>query len=717
MLAPAMRPKFHAGISYVPVPEGVYIRGNNGSLLLKGASLYPLLEHLIPHLNGKATLEELTRGLDSRRKGMITQLIEKLLAHRFLQDVSQDQAPSLAPGVRERYSCNLAFLESLQTAATTRLAYMQSQRLLLSGCESACLPLIQAGLQCGVQQISVLLTSEEQARSRLRQEILECVARWGSCEQTVQCISPLDWNNEAEVRACLQDYDAVLHISARPARVQLLNRLCVAEQKTCIQAVIAGDRAWIGPLVCAQAQGCWECAWRRLQANQVHSQQPCRSLFCDPSPTADRYCPGMPEMTLLANRLLFALFTYYTHTGAAPIGEELSVLHLATGLSESHTFLPHPHCQACQHPAAPTAERFLEQIHWLEQRPPLQQDVFERGPGAAVVDPVLGLFTVQEGQTLAQAPLAIYTATLSDPLLHRSRPEVFTVAVVRRDRTDARLQVAADACARYAASLVDHRCLFPWQGDRSSPLCPVDQPGEQPVLPGRLGTWALDLQTQQACAVPAEHVFPALCHQDQGSTRGVAWGASWEEAVGRALLDRCSDLTVQRVTGTRQRYAPLDLAGMCLPAEETHLLHLLQIAIGQSLAVYDVTGSLGVPTFATCVGAQVVAYTTAWDEVRALGMGLLRALQQYQAEYCQQPAYALTAVPALPLALRGTQPSVPHYLLPDTWSARRAWLVQRLQAEGLRALVVPLDHDQALARILPFLVRVLVWRVEPQGGA
>jgi hypothetical protein len=43
-------------------------------------------------------------------------------------------------------------------------------------------------------------------------------------------------------------------------------------------------------------------------------------------------------------------------------------------------------------------------------------------------------------------------------------------------------------------------------------------------------------------------------------------------------------------------------------------------------------------------------------------------------------------------------------------------LLERLQANGLRALVVPLDHDPALSRILPFIVRVLVGTRELQKG-
>src|SRR5260370_41138474 len=84
MLTSAMRPKFKRDVYSISMPDGIYLRGNSNRLMLKGKSLYPLLEHLIPHLNGNVTIEELTRGLDTDRKRMITNLIEKLFAHEFL---------------------------------------------------------------------------------------------------------------------------------------------------------------------------------------------------------------------------------------------------------------------------------------------------------------------------------------------------------------------------------------------------------------------------------------------------------------------------------------------------------------------------------------------------------------------------------------------------------------------------------------------------------
>ena len=100
----------------------------------------------------------------------------------------------------------------------------------------------------------------------------------------------------------------------------------------------------------------------------------------------------------------------------------------------------------------------------------------------------------------------------------------------------------------------------------------------------------------------------------------------------------------------------------------------------------------------------------------ALGLGLERALQQYQAGHFQQGACALAPVADLPMHLRSEHLTIPGYRLPDAWPARLEWLLQRTRASGLRAYAIPLDHDPALAELLPFIVRILLSGSEWQKG-
>ncbi|MGH2478860.1 MAG: TOMM precursor leader peptide-binding protein, partial [Ktedonobacteraceae bacterium] len=352
MVGQSTRLQWRADTYSIPMSDGVYLRGNNSRLILKGKSLYHLLERLAPTLNGEVTLEQITEGLDADKKRMVMNLLEKLADHHFLRDRSQDQLHGLDLAELETYAPNLTFIESFQTSAAYRFERFRNQRLLLIGSGPGCASLLHTSLQGGVKQVNVLLTPGDEIGLYSPRDLLASFA--GTIpDEHVQCIDTPAWENEAEVRATIRAYDAVLHIAEQPAlaRARLLNRVCIEEQKTFIQAVIIDERAWIGPLVCPETGNCWECAWRRLQANLTDlTESMARYEFHTQPPTSASQPLTMAEATLVANQLLFTLFQHVTQVSATETAGRLSALDLATLQSESHAFQPHPHCRVSQHP-------------------------------------------------------------------------------------------------------------------------------------------------------------------------------------------------------------------------------------------------------------------------------------------------------------------------------------------------------------------------------
>lgn len=718
MLTQNARPKFNADTHYIPLADGVYLRENSNRLILTGKSLYPLLEHLVPNLNGNVTLAELTRGLDGKKQRMIVNLLEKLAAHHFLQDMSQDQAHTLRPLELETYQPDVTFISSFQTSAASRLASLRNRRLLLLGCGSGLAALVQASLQCGVKQVDIMITSGDECGENCRSGVSE---RWETYdpEQAVSVRESPDWADETEVLHAIQTYDAILSFAEQPmlARAQLLNRLCIEQQKTFMQAIVVDDHAWIGPLVSPETGACWECAWRRLQATLTDAPEAfAHYQFYDLPQVAGSRFLTLPQATMIAQRLLFPLFQHFTDTDRAEAGKYLSVIELATYLSENHAILPHPHCLACQHPTAQTASQFLEQIQRLRQAPGDPDNFLNSF--AACVDAKLGLFTAFENAHFVQAPLAVYQVTLSNPMFRKSQDAALRVVAASTEPAGARLQVAQKACERYAANLLACRRLLPAEmvAHQTSPT--AQWSGQTLPSDVKMWTWALDLHQQQVCLVPAEQVFPILQKQERAMLtreRGIASGMIWEEAICQAIFDWCNYLTVEHLQEAQQAYPQIDLATMPMSPEALHL-HRLLTSAGAQITIYDVTGSLRVPTFATCIDGKVVAYSTHGDAAQALRMGLQQALQQCQAEQYRQPAYALAPVPDFPVHLRSEQLSVPRFAFPDAWSDRQEHLLQQLQANGLHACAVPLDHDPALARVLPCVVRVLLTGTERQKG-
>jgi hypothetical protein len=372
---------------------------------------------------------------------------------------------------------------------------------------------------------------------------------------------------------------------------------------------------------------------------------------------------------------------------------------------------------ACQHPIAPTASQFLEHIQQLQRQGPIDLDTFFEKI-AHCVDDRLGLFTAIDDDKFVQVPLMVYKANLANPMCQSKTLNVVTAGT---DTRNARLCVCQRACERYAANLVDRRRLVPHETVllySPSVMSTGQVIGIKPLLTDvEMWTWALNLHTQQASLMPAIQVFSYLYNKEREteSERGIASGMTWEEAICQALFDWCHYLTVEELKNSQRLYLRVDLDRIPMTAEGTYLHHLLK-ATGGQITVYDVTGTLQVPTFAMCLNEKVVTYSTHCDGAQALSIGLEQVLQQYQSEQFQQSEYAIAPAPDLPTTLRSDQLHVPQYTLPEAWSARQEWLLQKFQANNLRAFAIPLDHDPALVQVFPYIARVLLSSTEVKNG-
>jgi bacteriocin biosynthesis cyclodehydratase domain-containing protein len=711
MLAQSMRPKFKADVDYISVSNGVYLRGYRNNLLLKGKSLYALIVHLVPHLNGEATLAEITEGLDEERKKMVTNLVAKLLAHDFLQDTGSVQQPTPDMAQLTAYAPNITFINSFQASAAQWFEAFRNKQLLLIGSGLSLDALMWAGVRCGVKRIGLLRVLEDESAAQSLQKIREFCAD----EQIIRLIDAPSWDNENDVRALIQPYDAVVYIAERPtlARARLLNRLCIEQQKLLNQAVLVDGMIWAGPLVSSKTGACWECAWRRLYAN-LPAEQRSRYEFQDQPQSLASQLLTRTKATMIGSLLMFGVFRYFTQAGSTEMAENLTAIDLVTGVSEDHTFLPHPHCRSCQRSTVPTAAQFLEQVQQSQRQEPIDSTVFLEN-FATCVDERVGIFTAVDDH-FAQVPLATYKVCLSHSRPPEPQGEPISVVAVDLDARDAIIRAAQKAYVRYAATTVDRRRLLSAEMAQQHPLLTSDQlmGGETSSSEGELWTWAMDMQTLQAVLVPATHVFSS-------DERGIAVGMSWDEAVCRALLDWCNLLTVEQMREVQQ----VDLLKMPMTSEGNYLYQLLKTA-GEQVTAYDVTGVLQIPTFALYAGEQVVAYSTDYDAKQALRKGLEQVLWWHQAQHTQNSDnrkglslrdYPAVSVPALPPVPHEEQLSTPAFsAAPETWLARKEWLLQKMWSHGMRVFVVPLDHDPTLARMVPFIVRVLVSGKELQEG-
>lgn len=709
-----MRPKLQADVIYIQAADGVYLRKNKGSLKLKGKSAYRLLESLVPYLTGHYSLEEITQGLDSERKAMVTRLIETLLTNQFAKDAEQDQPHQLSEQELATYASEITFIDSFQTSAASRFENFRKKQLLIIGSGLSLTCLVQAALHCGIKQVNVMMTPECEAISVPYPDTLNLFTK-NDPQQTVHLLSLPSYEDESDILQAIQGYDVVLHISDRPmlARARLLNKVCFEQKKTLIQAILVEDQAWIGPLVGLKNDACWECAWRRLQSHRVNNTEQLQQYaFGDKAAVPVSRFHVVSTAMLVANRLLFELFKYLTQAGPVTLDGNMVEIDLTTLVARPHAFLPYPHCQTCQHPVAPDRDEFLAEIHRKQQREPMDLANFSKD-AVRCIDNELGLVEMIGEDDFVQAPLAISQVTLPAPMLQEQSGHAVKITCAGMDLHSARMQAIQRACENYAVHLFDDRRLLSeeFAQQYASITIPAEQFLENRInsLAKKRWSWGVDLHTQLAHLVPASLVF-APAEEETVSIPGVASGQSWDEALCVALFQWGTFLTIAKLKDGHHPYAQVAIDTTPMTPTGLYLYDVLR-TVGEQVTIYDVTGMLQIPTFAICLGRTVVAYSTHCDSALALELALEQAVQHYQSLHSQQPAYALPPVPDLPISWRGDALAISHEVVGESWSRRLHWLVKRFQANGLRVIAIPLDHDHACNEVLPSLVRVLIARV------
>jgi len=709
-----MRPKLKWDTFYMPTADGVYLHNSQGPLKIKGKVVYRWLERLAPYLNGQHTLAEITQGLSEEKKGMVTDLITLLQVNGFIKDITKDLPHTLSAAEEQLYASEIAFIDSFVDSAAYHFEHFRETPMLIIGSGQGLHALVRANLRPGVRQIAVLTMEDGFTPQQSRFAYLDTSSQPGS-QQTLTEVRQPCWDEEVEVEKAIQPFDVIISIFERPmlARAKMLNKLCKVQKKILLQAVIVDNRAWIGPLLHGEAAGCWECAWRRLQAHlsDIRAELPLYAFEDRASRSISRFIAS-PTVAVVANELSFEIFKYLTGAGPLETEQHILSIDLETLEIESHPFLQHPLCTACQSPIALTPPQFREAMEQLELGSPIDQETFSKRV-ARCFESHVGLFTAITEDDFTQLPLNISQVTVSNPMLIEDSAGPVVISGVGTTVSTARRRATQRACEIYAASVVDQRRLLQFESIESKSFVVQAHwlTGGGTREERGYWTWAKNLHTGQECLVPAPLVYPTVCGRfpSEETAPGLASGHSYAEALSRALLAYCKYLTITAIEIAQTPFAQINLAKLPLSAEGARYRHLLELS-EVPLAIYDVTGPLQIPTYAFCSGGMTLTYSSHLDILEAIHDGLEQVLQHYQSVTNHQPEYALAATPHLPLALRGTEFVVPNYMAPADWPKRQSHLQHILHAHGWQIFVIPLSSDPVLTAILPYIVRVLLAR-------
>ena len=639
-----VRPRLRGDVYVMRVPEGAYIRSNLGGSMLKGASTYEWIQRIAPMLDGSKTLGELCAAVPEQSRGALAKLILLLHGKGYVKNVLDDRPHSLSVDLTTTYAANIAFIEYFTDSPELRFEHYRNGSIVLAGSGPLLQALTNSQLRAGVRTATLAPFGESPFdRDRVAEHL--AAARVQDPEQNIVYLdSPL-----------VDGAGMVLHVADRPMieRALRLPAETLDTGAAFAQAVVAGDEAWIGPVIAPGGDpAAWESAWRRLCA--LAPETIGADLREHPEVEPSEFLRG-PTVALVANQLCFAAFRQLTGIDQGADAERVTRFDLETLETATHGFLPHP----LAHAAAPDDP---DRLPALVAAAPVDDEELARR-AVDCVDPRTGVFAEITERDYEQLPLFVSEVIVSDPV--GLAGGAFPVHGSGENVVESRQRAVRRAFERYAAVMADPR--------RGAKLSGVD------------------VRTGEAVTVDAAAVFPATT---------VASGIDWADAVRGAVIATANAKVVDALANATEPFPRLDVATVELTARGARYLKLLEI-VDQAFEVHDLSGLLGLPTFAVSTPDGTVAYVSDLDADLALEQGLERALLAYQAKAANQPVYAPAPVPDLPANLRGELGTRPD-------SVRLDAVVEALTREGGRVVAVPLDHDPAITARCPFVVRTVV---------
>jgi len=211
-----MRPKLLRDVSFMPLHDGVTIQNSRLQCTLKGHSLYELIACLAPHLNGKASLEELMSGLTDGKRSSVGRLIEILVEKGFVRNHDPEPDVALTPAERSHFAHQLKFIEHSESTPCRRFLRFRNSLIAVSGSGTACAALAASLLRNGARHL-LLLRAEDRTRESASKEIQRLSA--AGVESSFECIADL---------AGESSWDMVLYAADRSDLAEVWRRQPVA---------------------------------------------------------------------------------------------------------------------------------------------------------------------------------------------------------------------------------------------------------------------------------------------------------------------------------------------------------------------------------------------------------------------------------------------------------------------------------------------------------
>ncbi|WP_326641291.1 hypothetical protein OIE67_16775 [Nonomuraea fuscirosea] len=677
-----------------PIENGLHIVTPAGPVTLTGASIARWVEALVPHLDGRFSLAEITAGLPAAHAELARSILTRLREAGVVREIP---AGTDADGRDEESVAGPALGGGDEVPGGGFAGEVAFVAAHVEGARAAF---------DRFRELKVAVACDDPAEEPLAEAIAAFLRASGAAHVRVGGAGEL---GEEE----LWSLDALLLTSALgPASAK-------GRSRGGSRAPVARDGLAVG-YVLREGTDIWYVPVRAAKEDPLATVRP-ESLRA-----RLRRAPRVPE----------PITDLHVEAAAAQVGR--AVLRWATGTADPrhagrltrigpglvtsrHHCPPHPYELPA---AAPTPEAVLSRVEHLRSLPAEDGPAFSDAAIRAA-DELFGPFRYLPDDSAAQSPLHVSEAEVGDAHAaglaagsgseHTSGPRserasgfgtggdgrATVVRAVGFDYADTRIEAARAALARYAAATVDPRRLVDSGG---VPLAAEDaDPADLHAVlaagvPGGFA-FAYDLAAAAIVRLPAERAFPRLPTgaAAQMPGQGEGYGPSWDEAVTRGL---CSHWTCdpELIEDRAGRPATVDPAGL---DETGRRCFALLAELGELPEVRDHGGRFGVTVLSFHHDGTEVA-RTAGTASSAWTRGLLDTLFAVQTRiHAGHPRPREDDPRPATLAASMTRLDPGQSIDPDEVAAA-------LAVTGRRAVVLPLDHDPAVAVIAPLSLRVAI---------
>ncbi|MEV5574313.1 hypothetical protein AB0L06_30125 [Spirillospora sp. NPDC052269] len=603
--------------------EGVFLESDRGACTIAGEHGYVWLSRLAPFLTGEHTLQELTGPLSPDRRDLVERLVGALAEHRFVVDARVEEPHWLSAAEQEVYAPEIAFIRYGFDSAERRFERLRLARISLVGSGPVLGALLRAGLNSGWHTVRVTDLGDEPV------DLLAAVAESRRDPDQMVLIGGTEqaWH-DADVVLQVHDGDQTDELESTAAA-------CARHGLALGQVWLRQDEAWVTPV---GTNGVASACWRRLTGLPRHTLR-------QDAPDDRDWLTGAVPTVLVAQTALscFEYLTGMTNTPAASpspasasADSAVTRIDLRTLDTRRHRVFPY----AGPHDTAPD----------VASLPPMAaDDLLARV--AEIVDARTGVLGTLDSGDLAQTPLRVCQATVSDP---------------------------RGALPSWSAE----PSVIGW-GDTADSA--------------RLRTVLAGLATYQALAGTRQALTPYT------APVGVAAGLSWPQAVAAALAQHCQALLRQNDPGDFPTVAALP------DARVAQLVALLEAA-GEQVEIRDLSAVFGLPAYmvGTATGSTApeqdgrvtmtyAAPACGAGPAAAMRAALERALLAWQSRTERQPWYADPPI---------RWPEGDEADDRDTERFAEA-MTDALTRAGRRPTVLPLAHDAQVAQLLPFVAQAV----------